>query len=115
LQPRRAVLFHRQGEIRDRTFENQSFRASGLSLISGHRVLEHPSISTAPYGSFARRVSPFLMISWRMSPHSAGLSTHLDVLDYRGDGVCTIGGPRRAAVRHQFSEGPEKARSASND
>ena len=27
---RRAIFFHRQGEIRDRTFENQSFRASGL-------------------------------------------------------------------------------------
>jgi TnpA family transposase len=31
---RRAVFFHWQGEIRDRTFENQSFRASGLSLIT---------------------------------------------------------------------------------
>ena len=31
---RRAVFFHRQGEIRDHTFENQSFRASGLSLIT---------------------------------------------------------------------------------
>jgi TnpA family transposase len=31
---RRAVFFHRQGEIRDRTFENQSFHASGLSLIT---------------------------------------------------------------------------------
>ncbi len=31
---RRAVFFHRQGEIRDRTFENQSFRASGFSLIT---------------------------------------------------------------------------------
>lgn len=31
---RRAVFFHRQGEIRDRTLENQSFRASGLSLIT---------------------------------------------------------------------------------
>jgi len=31
---RRAIFFHRQGEIRDRTFENQSFRASGLSLLS---------------------------------------------------------------------------------
>jgi TnpA family transposase len=31
---RRAVFFHRLGEIRDRTFENQSFRASGLSLIT---------------------------------------------------------------------------------
>ena len=28
------MFFHRQGEIRDRTFENQSFRASGLSLIT---------------------------------------------------------------------------------
>ena len=27
------MFFHRQGEIRDCTFENQSFRASGLSLI----------------------------------------------------------------------------------
>jgi hypothetical protein len=26
--------YNRQGEIRDRTFENQSFRASGLSLIT---------------------------------------------------------------------------------
>lgn len=31
---RRAVVFHRQGEFRDRTFENQSFRASGLSLAT---------------------------------------------------------------------------------
>jgi Tn3 transposase DDE domain len=31
---RHAVFFQRQGEIRDRTFENQSFRASGLSLIT---------------------------------------------------------------------------------
>src|SRR5690242_1162027 len=45
-QPRRAEqgrgeqraaprgFFDRMGEIRDRTFENQSFRASGLSLIT---------------------------------------------------------------------------------
>lgn len=48
---RRAVFFHRQGEIRDRTFENQGFRASGLSLITAaivywntvylHRAVEH--------------------------------------------------------------------------
>lgn len=31
---RRAVFFHRQGEFRDRTFENQGFRASGLSLLT---------------------------------------------------------------------------------
>ena len=48
---RRAVFFHRQGEIRDRTFENQGFRASGLSLITAaivhwntvylHRAIQH--------------------------------------------------------------------------
>ncbi len=31
---RRAAFFHRQEEIRDRTFENQSFRASGPSLAT---------------------------------------------------------------------------------
>ena len=31
---RRAVFFHRQGEFRDRTFENQRYRASGLSLLT---------------------------------------------------------------------------------
>jgi hypothetical protein len=45
------VFFHRQGEIRDRTFENQGFRASGLSLITAaivhwntvylHRAVQH--------------------------------------------------------------------------
>ena len=28
----RGVFFHRLGEIRDRTFENQRYRASGLNL-----------------------------------------------------------------------------------
>jgi TnpA family transposase len=28
----RAIFFHRLGEIRDRTFENQRYRASGLNL-----------------------------------------------------------------------------------
>ena len=29
----RAVFFNRLGEIRDRTFENQRYRASGLNLV----------------------------------------------------------------------------------
>jgi TnpA family transposase len=29
----RAVFFHRLGEIRDRSFENQRYRASGLNLV----------------------------------------------------------------------------------
>jgi TnpA family transposase len=30
---KRAVFFHRLGELRDWTFENQSYRASGLNLV----------------------------------------------------------------------------------
>ena len=29
----RAVFFDRQGDLRDRSFENQRYRASGLNLI----------------------------------------------------------------------------------
>jgi len=29
----RAVFFNRQGELRDQTFENQRYRASGLNLV----------------------------------------------------------------------------------
>jgi TnpA family transposase len=29
----RAVFFNRQGDLRDRSFENQLYRASGLNLI----------------------------------------------------------------------------------
>jgi TnpA family transposase len=32
-QPGRAVFIHRLGEIRDRTYENQQHRASGLNLL----------------------------------------------------------------------------------
>jgi hypothetical protein len=33
------VFFHRLGEIRDRTFENQSYRASGLNLAVAAIIL----------------------------------------------------------------------------
>ena len=35
----RAVFFHRLGEIRDRTFENQRYRASGLNLVVAAVIL----------------------------------------------------------------------------
>ncbi len=35
----RAVFFHRLGEIRDRTFENQRYRASGLNLAVATIIL----------------------------------------------------------------------------
>ncbi|MFZ3182345.1 MAG: Tn3 family transposase [Methylocystis silviterrae] len=35
----RAMFFHRLGEIRDRTFENQGYRASGLNLVVSAVIL----------------------------------------------------------------------------
>jgi hypothetical protein len=35
----RALFFHRHGEIRDRTFENQHYRASGLNLTIAAIIL----------------------------------------------------------------------------
>jgi len=37
--PARAVFFHRLGELRDRTFENQAYRASGLNLLVAAIIL----------------------------------------------------------------------------
>jgi len=33
------VFFHRLGEVRDRTFENQCYRASGLNLVVAAIIL----------------------------------------------------------------------------
>ena len=48
---KRAVFFHERGEIRDRSFESQAFRASGLNLVGStivhwntvyiHRAVTH--------------------------------------------------------------------------
>jgi len=35
----RAVFFNRLGEIRDRSFENQRYRASGLNLVTAAIIL----------------------------------------------------------------------------
>ena len=35
----RAVFFNRLGEVRDRSFENQSYRASGLNLVVAAIIL----------------------------------------------------------------------------
>jgi TnpA family transposase len=72
---RRAVFFQRQGEIRDRTFENQSFRASGLSLITAaivHWNTGTPSISTGLSSGCVLREQPFLTISLLTSPRWDG-------------------------------------------
>ena len=39
----RAIFFCQLGELRDRTFENQAYRASGLNLVVAARdPVEHP-------------------------------------------------------------------------
>ena len=45
---RRAVFFNRLGEIRDRSYENQSHRASGLNLLVA-------AIISMEYGLFTTR------------------------------------------------------------
>ncbi len=35
----RAVFFNRRGELRDRSFENQRYRASGLNLVVAAIIL----------------------------------------------------------------------------
>ena len=51
---RRAIFFHRQGEIRDRTFENQTFRASGLQVATlgpSNRIVMKPITITTDLGT----------------------------------------------------------------
>jgi pimeloyl-ACP methyl ester carboxylesterase len=54
---RTYMFFHRQGEFRDRTFENQSFRASGLSLLTTPSSTGTPPTSIRPSGNCAPRAS----------------------------------------------------------
>ncbi|WP_407219122.1 Tn3 family transposase [Escherichia coli] len=46
-----AVFFNRLGEIRDRSFEQQRYRASGLNLDDGgYRAVEHGVLERATQG-----------------------------------------------------------------
>ena len=69
---RRAVFFHRQGKIRDRTFENQSFRASGLSLITAAIVHWNTVYLDRVVRRCGRRERRFQTICWRTSPPRMG-------------------------------------------
>ena len=69
----RAVFLHRLGEIRDRTYENQQHRASGLNLVVtaiilwNTRYLERAVVDPPP-----ERLWTFRMNCWRTSPRSVG-------------------------------------------
>ena len=69
----RAVFFNRLGEMRDRTFENQRYRASGLNLRRRrHHPLEHRLSRAAPSTRCAAAAAPCPTSSSRTSPRSAG-------------------------------------------
>ena len=60
----RAVFFHRLGELRDRSFENQAFRASGLNLLVAAIILWNTRYLQAAFDALAAQgaaVPPELM------------------------------------------------------
>lgn len=68
---KRAVFFHRLGELRDRTFENQSHRASGLNLVVAALVLWNTvylarAVWPAPWTRCARPGRRSRPTCWRM-------------------------------------------------
>lgn len=69
---KRAVFFHERGEIRDRPYESQAFRASGLNLVAGaivHWNTVYLSLATAHLRGQGRNISNELLkhvspLSW---------------------------------------------------
>jgi TnpA family transposase len=53
----RAVFFNRLGEMRDRTFENQTYRASGLNLVVAAIILWNTRYLERAYAELDRRGS----------------------------------------------------------
>lgn len=54
----RAVFFHRLGELRDRSFENQAFRASGLNLLIAAIILWNTRYLQAAFDALAAQGTP---------------------------------------------------------
>ena len=60
----RAVFFYRLGEMRDRSYENQAYRASGLNLLVAAIILWNTRYLELAYAELARRgmaITPDLM------------------------------------------------------
>ena len=67
----RAVFIHRLGEIRDRTYENQQHRASGLNLLVTAIILWNTRYLERAVATLRRaRMCP--IICWPTCPRSAG-------------------------------------------
>ncbi len=54
----RAVFFHRLGELRDRSFENQAYRASGLNLLVAAIILWNTRYLQAAFDALRARGTP---------------------------------------------------------
>lgn len=52
----RAIFFHRLGELRDRSFENQVYRASGLNLLVAAVILWNTRYLQAAFDALGREV-----------------------------------------------------------
>ena len=68
----RAIFFYRLGEMRDRSFESQAYRASGLNLLVAAIILWNTIYSNALLPSYAARVATRDRNSLNMSRRSAG-------------------------------------------
>jgi len=53
----RAIFFHRLGELRDRSFENQVYRASGLNLLVAAMILWNTRYLQAASDTLGQEVS----------------------------------------------------------
>jgi Tn3 transposase DDE domain len=77
----RAVFFHRLGEIRDRAFENQRYRASGLNLAVAAIILWN-TVSGAPLTSCVPAARSSAMSCFPISPRSAGSTSPSMAITY---------------------------------
>ena len=65
----RAIFFHRLGELRDRSFENQVYRASGLNLLVAAVILWNTRYLQVAFDKLGREVSaPSLALLRHVAP-----------------------------------------------
>lgn len=79
----RAVFFHRRGEIRDRSFEAQRYRASGLNLVTDAIVLWNTVYLERTIAAMHARGVP---VDPALLPYLSPLGW--EPLDLTGDSVC---------------------------
>ena len=64
----RAIFFNRLGELRDRSFENQAYRASGLNLIVAAIILWNTRYLAPAFAELARRGYSFIVADFHHLP-----------------------------------------------